>query len=486
MTISPLRHTIVGGGLPPRTYLKEDPFMGITNSNKQINVSQIDCQGTLKVTLALSAAPDIASNPTDIVLVLDRSGSMSGSPLANMKAGAKTFIDIIDEATDSDQDGNIGSGTRIAIVSFADSATANTHLITSVANLKSAVDSLDAGGLTNHGDAFSTASQLFDPASSNARVMVMFTDGKTTAGPPPAPIAAAARASGIIIYCIGLIGSDGIDVNVLNDWATDPDASHVAVTPDDSDLEELFKDLAANISKPGATNIVIDEVVRPDFVITQINPPDKGTAQSTGQTSLQWKIPSLGVSGNEGASLEFFIRHTGQTSGTKPVNQSISYTDDEGNSVTFPQPQVNVDCPIIITPEPCPVPVNFSMDSCQDSMTLDLGDTYLESQGRIVQFDLTLKNICPGKRTALAVFLTETDPAGNQLQRGMKAMTIPAHNAPGCRDLHVKCIKFILPEDTDTLAAAAPTMCRRRNFQVRFFAHSIDTDFRCCEGTVSF
>ena len=128
--------------------------MGITNSNKQINVSQIDCQGTLKVTLALSAAPDIASNPTDIVLVLDRSGSMSGSPLANMKAGAKTFIDIIDEATDSDQDGNIGSGSRIAIVSFADSATANTHLITSVANLKSAVDSLDAGGLTNHGDAF--------------------------------------------------------------------------------------------------------------------------------------------------------------------------------------------------------------------------------------------------------------------------------------------------------------------------------------------
>lgn len=42
--------------------------MGITNSNKQINVSRIDCQGMLKVTLALSAAPDISSNPTDIAL----------------------------------------------------------------------------------------------------------------------------------------------------------------------------------------------------------------------------------------------------------------------------------------------------------------------------------------------------------------------------------------------------------------------------------
>ncbi len=56
--------------------------MGVTSSNKQIDVDRIDCNGTLKVTLALSASPDISSNPTDIVLVLDRSGSMAGSPLA--------------------------------------------------------------------------------------------------------------------------------------------------------------------------------------------------------------------------------------------------------------------------------------------------------------------------------------------------------------------------------------------------------------------
>ena len=50
---------------------------------------------------------------------------------------------------------------------------------------------------------------------------------------------------------------------MLDEWATDPDASHVAVTPDDADLEELFKDLAVNISKTGATNIVIDEKISP-------------------------------------------------------------------------------------------------------------------------------------------------------------------------------------------------------------------------------
>ena len=91
-------------------------------------MDRIDCDGTLKVTLALSASPDITSNPTDIVLVLDRSGSMTGSPLANMKAGAKAFIDIIDESTDGDQDGNIGSGSRIGIVSFSFSATVDAPL----------------------------------------------------------------------------------------------------------------------------------------------------------------------------------------------------------------------------------------------------------------------------------------------------------------------------------------------------------------------
>ena len=90
--------------------------MGVANSNKVINMTQTGCDGSVRVTLALTAAPDILANPTDIALVLDRSGSMSGAPLASMKEGAKTFIDIISEATGGAADGLIGSGSRIGIV----------------------------------------------------------------------------------------------------------------------------------------------------------------------------------------------------------------------------------------------------------------------------------------------------------------------------------------------------------------------------------
>lgn len=236
-------------------------IVGISNSNKELSTARINCGGSFKVILSLTAEPDIVTNPTDIVLILDRSGSMAGNALANLKSGAKKFIDIIDEATDGAQDGQIGHGSHIGIVSFASTATQDTQLITSVSDLKSAVNALSAGGSTNHADAFSKALQLFNPASTNQKVMVMFTDGRTTEGADPSPVAAAARAQGVIIYCIGLSGNGGIDEQALKDWASDPDSAYVVITPDDEELEKLFEDLAKNITKPGATDIVINDKI---------------------------------------------------------------------------------------------------------------------------------------------------------------------------------------------------------------------------------
>lgn len=458
--------------------------MGITNSNKTISTNQIDCDGTLKVTLALAASPDITENPADIVLVLDRSGSMQGEALENMKLGAKTFIDIIDEATDSAADGNIGSGSHIGIVSFASTATQDMQLITSVDALKAAVDALTAGGRTNHADAFMKADELFDPLSSNQKVIVMFTDGNTTIGLPPAPVAEAIKASGVVIYCIGLIGENGVNVDVLNDWATDPDDSHVAVTPDTAELEELFAELAQNISKPGATNIVIDEIINSDFMIESAQQPTKGTVSILNSTALQWKIDALGTTANEGATLEFTIRHIADTSGVKKVNESITYTDNENNIVDFPEPEVDVTCSVIVNPEKCPVPVNLEFEGCKDSMTFDAGDLYMDSLGRILQINVKIKNVCPHRRTALAVILNEVDGNATEYRRGLKTMVIPAHNATSCRDIMVKCIKFVLPEELNVSGASPYSLCNKRKFKVRMIAHPIDNDFICCDAVL--
>lgn len=453
--------------------------MGITNSNKELNISHIDCGGTFKIKLSLTAAPDIASNPTDIVLILDRSTSMSGSPLANLKNGARKFIDIIDEATDSSQDGQIGYGSHIGIVSFAGTASQDTPLITSVADLKAAVNALSAGGSTNHADAFTKALQLFNPASANAKVMLLFTDGRTTAGSNPAAVAAAAKAQGIIVYCIGLSGNGGIDESALNDWASDPDTSYVAITPDDAELESIFGDLAKNISRPGATDIEIKDVVAPCFKITSLSTPTKGTASLIDSNSLLWKIEELGVRSSEGAILEFTVRHIGPCSGRLEVNEDIMYHDKEGNTVTFPSPEIEVDCGVVILHEACPAPVGITIDGCEDTVEFDAGVLGMESLGRILQLDVTLRNVCPHKRVALAVIITEVDEHGIEYKRGLKTITVPAHTQTSCHDVTVRCIKFVLPEELD-MSGSPTTLCNERKFRARFIAHYIDNDFECC------
>ena len=458
--------------------------MSIIHSDKRISASQIPCDGTLKVTISLTAKPDIQDHPADVVLVLDRSRSMAGAPLASMKAGAKTFIDILAESTGGSQDGQIGGGSRIAVVSFASTATKDTQLITSVAALKAAVDSLTAAGSTNHADAFTKAGELFDPGSSAQKIIVLFTDGKTTIGPPPAPVAAALRDSGVVIYCIGLTGSDGIDVATLHEWATDPDSAHVAVTPDPAELEELFADIAQSISKPGATGIVVDEVVHSDFQITSILTPQKGDATLMGPNTIRWTIEELGATDVETATLEFYVRHIGETGGTKPVNQSITYTDREKQDVSFPDPKVLVDCGVVTTPEGCPEPVEVTMDGCQDFVSVDLGDTYLQSQGRILEVRATLHNVCPDKRVALAVLLSEVDEKGKEHPRGMKTVTVPVHHCPACRNVLVRGIRFILPEDLN-VSGTPGKLCTPRNLRVRLFSHYVDYDFQCCNVTVT-
>lgn len=456
--------------------------MGLTNVNKTLSAASIDCGGTLAVTLSLSASPDISANPADIVLLLDRSGSMAGTPLASMKLGAKAFIDILDESTDLVKDGQIGGGSRIAIVSFAVTATADTALITSVAELDAAIDAIVANGNTNTGDGFTTAASLFDLSSGNQRIIVLFTDGQSNTGPAPGPIAEQIKADGTVIYCIGLTGSGGLDEATLREWASAPKEEHVLITPDAGELEELFKELAASISTPGATDITVEEKVTADFTVESVEDPVKGSVVLTGPDSLRWSLSSLGANGSETASLTFTVKHTGENGGELAVNDSVVYRDSEGQTPVFPSPTVNVSCSIPYMPEACPVPVEAVMEGCQDMLFFDAGEVYIPSLGRILSVDVTVKNVCPHKKVALAVILTEVDENGEEQSRGMKIMTLPAHDGDVCRDILVKCVKFVLPENVED-----PTeevfLCAKRTFKVRLLANYLDSDYACCDNT---
>lgn len=452
--------------------------MAITRSTKELSTTAIDCGGSFEVILTLEAEPDITNNPTDIVLILDRSGSMEQS-LPALKNAANVFIDIIDESTDGTQDGTIGGGSHIGIVSFSDTATQDTQLITSVANLKAAVNALSAGGSTNHEDAFTQALALFDPQSANAKVMVMVTDGVTTAGGNANTVATAAKAAGVTIYIIGLSGNGGIDETALRQWASQPDTEFVSIAPSDAELEAIFGSLAQTITSPGATNIVINENLSTCFRILSVTAPTRGTATLVNENHLRWTIPILGGTQTEEAILRFTAEHLGICDGLISVNESIDYEDDQDNIVDFGDPQIEVTCGTVVIPEPCPVPVNMTMEGCADEIEIDAGEVLLESLGRILKLDVTIPNVCPGRRVALAVILTEVDDEDNEFRRGMKTLVIPAHNSDGCRDVTVRCIRFVLPEELD-VSGDPERLCDERHFRARFIANYIDAGFTCC------
>ena len=452
--------------------------MAITRSTKELSTAAIDCGSRFDVILTLGAEPDITSNPTDIVLILDRSGSMAQS-LPALKNAANEFIDIIDESTDGTQDGTIGGGSHIGIVSFSDTATQDTQLITSVADLKAAVNALNAGGSTNHEDAFTKALALFDPQSANAKVMVMVTDGVTTAGGNANTVSTAAKAAGVIIYIIGLSGNGGIDETALRQWASPPDADHVSIAPSDAELEAIFGDLAQTITSPGATNIVLNDYISACFRILSVTAPTKGTAILVNENHIQWTIPVLGATQREEAVLRFTVEHLGLCDGLLSVNEAIDYDDAQGNTVDFGDPQIEVNCGTVVIPEPCPVPVNVTMKGCEDEIEIDAGEVLLESLGRILKLDVTIPNVCPKRRVALAVILTEVDDKGEEFRRGMKTLVIPAHDSDGCRDVTVRCIRFVLPEALD-VSGDPDRLCDERHFKVRFIANYIDAGFTCC------
>lgn len=160
------------------------------------------------------------------------------------------------------------------------------------------------------------------------------------------------------------------------------------------------------------------------------------------------------------------------------MNEAITYSDKEGNSVVFPSPEIDVECGIDVIPEPCPEPIDVTIDGCEDSLEVDAGDLALASLGRILQVDVRLRDVC--RRVALAVIVTEVDSRGIEYPRGMKTITVPEHSGESCRDVTVRCVRFVLPEDLD-VSGSTSSICNERKFKIRLISHYIDNDFSCCD-----
>lgn len=97
-----------------------------------------------------------------------------------------------------------------------------------------------------------------------------------------------------------------------------------------------------------------------------------------------------------------------------------------------------------------------------------------ESLGRVMDVTMRLCNVCPGRRCAVGVHLTEMDENGSEYERGFRSITVPAHNYATNRDIELPSLRFVMPEDV----SVAGNGCRR-HFVVRTTNHYMEEPAAC-------
>lgn len=444
--------------------------MGILNADYTVYPDTISCADLVQANLTLCATPDMQSNSTDIVLLLDRSGSMYGTPLCALQNGVKQFLSILDTANT----GQISGNTCVSIVTFSDTAKQETPFLTDTDALCQAVDTIIAEGATNHAAGFATAVSLLQHRTNRQKIIVLFTDGQSSDGSCVSTITNTAKAQGILIYGILLQSAFCTETPQASDWVTQPSSDHLLIAPTAQDLEARFADLANHMVQAVASHVHIICTISDMFSVSEFL-PSNGSIQPLSNNRYLWYLDTLCKTDTACASLQIKLQYIGTTTAqVQPLTQ-ITYQDSEQHNVTFPLQTVSVRCPYAV--EPCPKTVSFDIDSNQSQVSYDLGHFDVQHFGTILECSLTLRQVCPNHQTALALILTETDHTGTTHPRGFQTFTIPAHQKQCPQDIVCNHIRFILP--ALPLADETTQNCQPRNLHMQVLAHHIDTAFHC-------
>ena len=181
------------------------------------------------------------SDERDIVLVLDTSGSMSGTPINETKKAATSFVNTILE-----EDASIG------IVTYEDSAEQLSDFSVDKKHLTGSVAGISAGGGTNIESGLAEAKSMLDNSNAKKKIIVLMSDGEPTQGKKGEELIAYAdeiKSSDILIYTLGFFdntgGSRSSAQYLMEHLASD--GCHYEVASAD-DLVFFFEDMADQIN----------------------------------------------------------------------------------------------------------------------------------------------------------------------------------------------------------------------------------------------
>lgn len=223
-------------------------------------MGNVDFQVTLTLTGDVSqCAKTLSQKPSDIILALDRSGSMSedagggisGSKMDALKRSATAFLTKVDLKKD-----------QVGIVEFETAADVAHALTDDRGLLDDTIAQIDPAGLTaiDQGVVIAHRELLSDRARNDANhVIILITDGipegPFTSEDSARTAAQDAQADGIRIITIGL--GDNADQNLLREMASQESDAYFA--PNGSDLDRIYTTIAQSVKQPASASDVVFE-----------------------------------------------------------------------------------------------------------------------------------------------------------------------------------------------------------------------------------
>lgn len=143
---------------------------GVTVSKTARYVDKNEYEITLSVTIPADVT--VPGSSADVVLVIDRSGSMDdGGKMSDAKDAAEDFADALLKE---------GNGVRMGVVSYADNASRDQELTSDAGGVKDAINRIEAYGGTNIQAGIHAARQMLENSDAEKKVIVVLSDGEPT------------------------------------------------------------------------------------------------------------------------------------------------------------------------------------------------------------------------------------------------------------------------------------------------------------------
>lgn len=174
----------------------------------------------------------------DICLVLDRSGSMRGQKIRDLKVAVAGFLDSLDSTLPEEQ---------VALVSYSTSSRLDERLTNNYATIRQTADDFNASGFTAIGLALQDGLRAMNDGRRRPfaiPIIVLMTDGRHNTAIEPIIPARTAAGQNITVHTITFGGN--ADFRRMRDVASATGGEHFHA-PDAAALERIFRQIASTL-----------------------------------------------------------------------------------------------------------------------------------------------------------------------------------------------------------------------------------------------